>query len=293
MSRFTHILCPVDFSDTSQHALDHAAAIAHRDQARLSVFYVFVNVPTMDLPPLVLTPADRERLRVDLRKMCANVPAGVRIDLQVLEAERAHRTILAEQAESGADLLVLGTHGRSGFQHLVLGSTTEKVIRKATCPTLVVPPRAGDVAPGAPVRTNRILCPIDFSDSSMTALARAREMGEETGARLTVIAVVDIGHELRDSAMLANVDVEGLVRTTETETRRRLAALAGRGVHTIDAVVASGPAARTVLERAARDGTDLIVMGVHGRGALDLRLFGSTTHGVIRGATCPVLVVPS
>ena len=293
MSRFTHILCPVDFSDTSQHALDHAAAIAHRDQARLSVLYVFVNLPTMDLPPLVLTPADRKRLGADLQRMCAGVPAGVPIDLQVLEAERAHRTILAAQAESGADLLVIGTHGRSGFQHLFLGSTTEKVIRKATCPTLVVPPRAADVRPGSPVRTDRILCPIDFSDSSMAGLARAREIATETGARLTVIAVVDVGYELRDSAMLANVDVEGLVRATEADARRRLAALAGQGVHTIDAVVASGPAAGTVLERAARDGTDLIVMGVHGRGALDLRLFGSTTHRVIRGATCPVLVVPS
>ena len=293
MSRFAHILCPVDFSDTSQHALDHAAAIAHRDQARLTVLYVFANLPAMDVPPLVLSPADRERIRVDLQRMCAKVPPAVQVDLRVREAERVPPTILAEQADVGADLMVLGTHGRSGFQHMILGSITEKVIRNVKCPTLVVPPRAPDVAPGAPVRLTRILCPIDFSDSSMKAFAQARAMAEETGARLTAIAVVDIAYELRDSSMLASIDVESIARATESETRRRLAGLVGHGAKTIDAVVASGPAPATVLERAAQEGTDLIVMGVHGRGALDLRLFGSTTHQVIRRATCPVLVIPS
>jgi nucleotide-binding universal stress UspA family protein len=293
MSRFTHILCPVDFSDTSQHALDHAAAIALRDQARLTVLFVFENLPSMDVPPLVLSPADRERIRVDLQRMCAHVPKAVPVDLVVREAERVYRTILQEQNGLGADLLVLGTHGRSGFQHMVLGSVTEKVIRAVTCPTLVVPPRAPDVRADALPQVRRILCPIDFSSSSMHAFAQARALAEQTGARLTALAVVDVAYELRDSSMLANVDVEGVARATESETRRRLAALAGQGAHTIEGVVECGPAPAKVLERAARDGTDLIVMGVHGRGALDLRLFGSTTHQVIRRATCPVLVVPS
>lgn len=293
MSRFRHVLCPVDFSNVSQHALDHAAAIAHRDQARLTVLYVFANLPAMDVPPLVLSPADRERLLVDLKRMCANVSPDVPVDLRVVEAERVHRTILGEQTALGADLLVLGTHGRSGFQHMVLGSITEKVIRKAGCSTLVVPPRAPDVPPSAAVRITRILCPIDFSDSSIKAFARARAMAHDTGASLTAIAVVDVAYELRDSAMLANVDVEGIARATESETGRRLAELVGRGAQAVDAVVASGSAPAEVLERAAQDGTDLIVMGVHGRGALDLTLFGSTTHQVIRGAACPVLIVPS
>ena len=73
------------------------------------------------------------------------------------------------------------------------------------------------------------------------------------------------------------IDVETIARETESDTRRRLAALVGHGATTVDAVVASGQAPAAVLEHAARLGTDLIVMGVHGRGALDLKLFGSTT----------------
>src|SRR5688572_830316 len=272
MSRFTHVLCPVDFSDTSQHALDHAAAIAHRDQARLTVLYVFANLPSMDVPPLVLSPADRERIRVDLQRMCANVPKAVSVDLVVREAERVYRTILEEQNGLGADLLVLGTHGRSGFQHMVLGSVTEKVIRTVKCPTLVVPPRAPDVSPAAAPQLRRILCPIDFSVSSMNAFAQARALAEQTGARLTALAIVDIAYELRDSAMLANVDVEGIARATESETRRRLATLVGHGARTIEAVVDSGSAPEKVLGRDARECTDLIGNGVHGRCALGLRV---------------------
>jgi nucleotide-binding universal stress UspA family protein len=293
MSRFTHVLCPVDFSDISQHALDHAAAIAHRDHARLTVLYVFANLQVMDVPPLVLSPAERERIRVDLQRMCASVPPDVCVDVRIQEAERVDRTILAEQADLGADLLVLGTHGRSGFQHMVLGSITEKVIRKAGCPTLVVPPRALDVSPTQPVRMTRLLCPLDFSGGSLNAFAWAKSLAQETGARLTVIAVVDIAYELRDSAMLANVDVEGIARAAETATRQRLDALVANGARTIDAVVATGSAPEAILARAAQDSSDLIVIGVHGRGAVDLRLFGSTTHRVIRSAPCPVLIIPT
>ena len=175
---------------------------------------------------------------------------------------------------------------------MLLGSVTEKVIRKAGCPTLVVPPRAADVAADAPVAVTRILCPVDFSESSMRALARARSLAKETGARLTVIAVVDIAHELRDSALLAGVDVEALSRSVETETRRRLSELFDDGARTIEAVVATGSAPEEILRRAADESAELIVMGVHGRGAVDLRLFGSTTHHVIRAARCPVLIIP-
>jgi nucleotide-binding universal stress UspA family protein len=292
MSRFTHILCPVDFSDVSQHALDHAAAIAQRDQARLTVLYVFANLPSMDVPPLVLSPADRERILVDLRRMCAKVAPSVQVDYRVLETERVDRTILSEQTDLGADLLVLGTHGRSGLRHMFLGSVTEKVIRKAACPTLVVPPRAPNVSPTAPVSITRMLCPVDFSEISMKALAHARAMAREVGARVTVIAVVNVARELRDSAMFPGVDVEALTRAAETETRRRVSELFDEGTRTIDAVVVAGSPAEEILKRAADDSTDLIVMGVHGRGAVDLRLFGSTTHQVVRSSACPVLIVP-
>ena len=294
MIRIKNVLCPVDFSDISQHAVDHAAAIAHWYDATLTLLYVFVTLPTMDLPPLVLEDADRARLEGDLRRMAAAVPPGVSVDVRVEQTESAHREILAQLAATHADLLVLGTHGRSGLERLFLGSVTEKVIRKATCPTLVVPPRASDVPPDAPVRFRRILCPIDFAESSLSALAYALNLAEEADAHLTLLHVIEMPPELREHPLAPNFDVDRIHAAAEADARRRLRDLVpdqARTYCTVETDVVEGRAYRRVLQRAAEEEADLIVMGVHGRGAVDLLVFGSTTHHVIRAAACPVLIV--
>jgi nucleotide-binding universal stress UspA family protein len=294
MIRITQILCPVDFSEISQHALDHAAAIARWYEARLTLLHVFATLPTMDLPPLVLEDADRERLRDAMRKMAVRVPEGVPVEYRVEQAEYVHNEIFRQLADTHADLIVLGTHGRSGFQHLFLGSVTEKVIRKATCPTLVVPPRASDVPPDAPVQFKRILCAVDFSDSSLAALAYALNLAEEADARLTLLHVIEMPPELRENPLAPDFDIDRIHAAAEAEALRRLRELIpdqARTYCTVETAVVEGRAHRQLLERAAERKADLIVMGVHGRGAVDLLMFGSTTHYVIRASACPVLIV--
>jgi len=291
MIRITQILCPVDFSEISRHAIDHAAAIARWYEARLTLLYVFANLPTMDLPPLVLEDADRERLMTDLRRMAAAVPREVPVDFRVQEAEYVQAEILAQLGVTHADLLVLGTHGRSGFQRLFLGSVTEKVIRRATCPTMVVPPRAPDVPAGAPIQFRRILCAVDFSESSLEALAYAITMAEEADARLTLLHVVELPPVLVEEPAL---DLSRVREAAAADARRRLHDLIpeqARTYCTVETAVVEGRAYREILRHATERRSDLIVMGVHGRGATDLLVFGSTTHHVIRASTCPVLIV--
>ena len=294
MIPITHVLCPIDFSDISQHALAHAAAIARWYEARLTVLYVFVNVPTIDGPPLVLDNADRERLMGQLRRFAA-VPSAVPTEFRIQEGGFAHDEIVAQIAARHADLLVLGTHGRSGFQRLFLGSVSEKVIRKATCPTLVVTPRASDVAMDARVQFHRIMCPVDFSDSSLNALEYAISLAEEADARLTVLHVVELPHVLSDEPAALDIDMSRIHEAATTTARRRLDDLIpaqARTYCTVDTAVVEGRAYREILRHTAERQSDLIVMGVQGRGALDLLVFGSTTHHVIRSATCPVLIIP-
>lgn len=294
MMRITRVLCPIDFSETSQHALDHAVAIATWYKAKLTLLHVFVTLPTIDAPPLVLDDANRESLEKSIRTMAAGVPADVPVDVRVEQAEHVHSEILDQLAATHADLLVLGTHGRSGFQRLFLGSVTEKVIRKATCPTLVVPPRSSDIPRGSPVQFKRILCAIDFSESSLSALAYALNMAEEADAQLTLLHVIEMPPELKGNAMAPDFDIGLLHAAADAEARRRLHDLVpdqARSYCTVETAVVEGRPYRRLLQRAAEDRVDLIVMGVLGRGAIDLLFFGSTTHHVIRGATCPVLIV--
>ncbi len=288
------ILCPIDFSDTSHHALAHAAAIARWYEARLSLLYVFVSLPTVDMPPVVLEEGDVARLTGQMREFACSVPRDVPIDYQVGEAGLVHDAIVREAAAAHADMLVLGTHGRSGFQRLFLGSVTEKVMRTAKCPTLIVPPRAPDITPNAPVRFRRILCPIDLSDSSLGALEYAINLAEETDARLTVLHVSELPAAITQEPFVVDVELSRIREAAVNDARRKLEGLIpeeARAYCEVDTAVVEGRAYREILRQAAEKETDLVVMGVHGRGALDLLLFGSTTHHVIRASTCPVLIV--
>jgi nucleotide-binding universal stress UspA family protein len=294
MIRITRVLCPVDFSEISQHALDHAAAITGWYEAQLTVLFVFANLPTMDLPPLVLEEADRKRLMSDLRRMAAAVPRDSSVEFRIEEAGYIHEEVLAQITATHADLVVIGTHGRSGFQRLFLGSVTEKVIRKATCPTLVVPPRARDVPAGSPIQFRRILCAVDFSESSLDALALAINMAQEADAQLTLLHIVELPPVLSEEPTMPALDLSRVRETAAGDARRRLHELIpeqARTYCTVDTAVVEGRAYREILRHATERQSDLIVMGVHGRGTLDLLVFGSTTHHVIRTSACPVLIV--
>ena len=288
------VLCPIDFSDTSHHALAHAAAMARWHQARLTMLHVFPYLPAMDLPPLPLEDTDRASILAKMREFAAIVPRDVRVDCHVMEGQLVHQAILNQLTTTDADMLVMGTHGRSGFQRLFLGSVTEKVIRKVNCPTLVVPPRAGDIAPDSPVQFHRILCPTDFLASSLKAFEYAISLAEETDAQITLLHVVELLAALGEEPTIADGEYARLRGATIVDARRRLNDLIpddARAYCSVDALVVEGRAYKEILCQAKQKRADLIVMGVHGRGAIDLLLFGSTTHHVLRGSTCPVLIV--
>jgi CPA2 family monovalent cation:H+ antiporter-2 len=296
MIEIGHVLCPVDFSEFSLHALDHASAVARWYGARLTVLHVFLNAPVMDLPPLVLDEPTRDKTMADLRRFTAAVPADVPLDLRIEEAPDIHGEILAQAASLPADLLVVGSHGRSGFQRWVIGSTAEKLIRRSRCPTMIVPRRAHDTSPSGPAQFRHILCPVDFSDGSLAALEHALRMAEEADARLTLLHVIEVPPELRERAIPRDFDVDRVRAAAEAESLRRLRALVpdeARTYCTVETAVREGAAYREILHAAEQRTIDLVVMGLQGRGAIDLMVFGSNTMRVARGATCPVLIVRS
>jgi nucleotide-binding universal stress UspA family protein len=301
MIEIRRILCPVDFSDYSRRALDHAIAIARWYKSTVTALHVFSPAPVaaygpgpVVFAPIVLTAADHDQLLADTRAFIeAEAAPGVAIDAVVREGNTAAE-IVDEATTMRADLLVIGTHGRSGFERLVLGSVAEKVLRKARCPVLTVPRRLPDAVPPGPVLFKRILCAVDFSESSMHALKYALSLAQEADGGLTVVHV--LGAEVVPQVGIGeeHVSLAAVQRQLAEEARQFLdkAVPDSTTAHcTVETMLLHGKPWREILRIAADRQTELIVIGVQGRGAADLMFFGSTTQHVVREATCPVLTL--
>lgn len=293
------ILSPVDFSETSRRALLYALDVARRRGAEVLV----VHVAARTLPPLsalgayasaALEGGVREQLRRDLleelQRFVEKDAEGVRVTYAVEEGN-----VVASIVENArrADLLVLGTHGHGEIEKLVLGSVTEKILHKAPCPVLTVPP-ADTARPAAAGRFERILCPLDFSPASTNALRHAVDLAKDAEGRVTLVHVVE--GLFRDQASDLHLDVGGYLVKAEAEARKRLRdAVSPEDARWLDGepLMARGKAHGEILRTAEERRSDLIVMGVHGHSGLDRLLFGSTARHVVRGASCPVLAVRS
>lgn len=302
MVSISRILCPVDFSQYSHRALDYAVAMAKWYEATVTALHVFPMAPVVDmmpsigvggLPPLAFTEEDREALRTRLREFS---PAAIEpcVDLVVEQAPDIRTEILDQADARKADLIVVGSHGRSGFQHLLLGSTTERILRKARVPVLVVPRKQGDDVGPPAMPFTRIVCPVDFSEASLHALTTALGFAEEADATLVILHVLEMPPELHEMQEVLTREVHDVRAEAEARALRRLGELIPEGARdycSVRTAVVEGSAHREIIRTSLEHDADLIVMGIHGRGAIELKLFGSNTHAVLRQANCPVLSV--
>jgi nucleotide-binding universal stress UspA family protein len=291
-----HILCPVDLSEPSRHAFQHALALARWYSADVTLLEVLWDA----LPPVPFDPAfprwrgSVDDARAELRKFGESVEtAGVQVTEKLFEGPVVTR-ILDEAERLPADLIVIGTHGASGFEHLMLGSVTEKLLRKARCPVWTVPPSASE-APKVFSPFKTVLCAVDFSPASMQGLEYAMSLVKESGGRLVVAHVVEwVLDDPERRINGVNLDVAAFRRQLRDEAARRLTAAVPGDVRTwceVEEVVATGRVHEEVLRLAAKHHADAIVLGVHGRTGIGLAFLGSTANHVVRAATCPVLTV--
>jgi nucleotide-binding universal stress UspA family protein len=136
------ILCPVDHSECSYLALKYAISLALKDDAKLYLMHVIdsrlYDAEIYKFSPYKLNEIDESKIRTDLMK---SLPEGT---TDVLEVETIvvkgvpFNEIINAATEINVDLIVIGTHGRTGLSHVMLGSVAEKVVRKASCPVLTV-----------------------------------------------------------------------------------------------------------------------------------------------------------
>ncbi len=289
------ILCPTDFSEFSAAAVSYATALAKTYGATVRLVHVATPFPVV--APYLDTPGDPrlfeaqrtiidEGLAADAARVRA---AGVTVTTDHHTGAAVHE-ILEAAAAANADVIAIGTHGRGGFERLVLGSVTEKLLRLAPCAVLTVPHAALGRAADA-VRWTRILCAHDGSAASQAGVDVAASLATRTGAHLTLVSVVETvpyGGDFTGPGFAAFREARQLHAEEALDTA--LPPAIRTRCHVEDRVVYGKPS-QQILAVAQQVRPDVIVMGVQGRGALDLLLFGSTVNQVVRQAEHPVLTV--
>jgi len=142
------ILCPIDFSDASRAALEAAAEVAKRFGAKVALFHAY-PVPGYTFPDgsfvasskMLEELAEQANRHLAEWKTIAEQMGIAQVETATAIGEPAHEILAFAKAQQ-ADLMILGTHGRTGLQHALMGSVAERVVRRATCPVLTVRPGA-------------------------------------------------------------------------------------------------------------------------------------------------------
>ena len=292
------IVYATDFSPCSESAFPIAVRLASRFGAELHMLHAVVLHASDPHDPAHHFPEPEElyeRLRSTAEERMASRTSGEAMpDVPVVQAQvrgMSPAPVILEYAEEqDADLIVLGTHGRRGLRHLLLGSVAEEVVRLAARPVLAVR-QDGRISD----RFERILVPLDYSASSDAALAYGKQLAAADGAELHLLHVLETGaypdfyFPVQATQMF---DMPELKAKALANLNDRLQSVEGPEVDA-DVHVELGHPAQTILDQADSLGADLTVIASHGRTGLERVLLGSVTEAVVRGSKNPVLIVKS
>lgn len=292
------ILVATDLSDSAKATLSYGAFVASRLGASVTALHVLEQMWT-SFATIYGVSANDDTIRSDLweesrstleRRVAESVPPGVSVKPKV-RGGRAHDEIVAEAKEIGAELIVMGTQGRSGLSHAVLGSVAEQVIRQAPCPVLTV----RSPLPAKP-QIRRILFTTDLSDGSFGALELAMAFSRAFGAEIDVLFVIpEFDHY---TPVLQNY-LETTVGNTYQQvsvarvSERLEEALGARSAADVvlNPMVETGRVVPKIIDAATRTPHDLIVATTHGRRGMSHFVLGSVIEKVLRQAPCPVLTL--
>ncbi|MQA30645.1 MAG: hypothetical protein GEU82_12550 [Luteitalea sp.] len=298
MPNFATIICPVDFSDHSRVSLGRAGAWARHFKARLIV--VTVAEPLLVDAAAATYDMDlvRDEVLPELREFVAKASAAAGVDPPAPEAivlvgEPADEIEALARREQ-ADLIVIATHGLSGYRKMLLGSTTEKLLRQTTVPVLVAP--ASDEPPAAmePLTTavGRVMAPVDFKDASVRDARAAADLAHALAVPLLLVHVVAPVKGLE--RLRLQLDTHN--RAQLDRARQQIRSLASEAVKSpsgIETVVAVGSPAEEIAQLAIDRGVGLIVMGLRTQERMFGPRPGSIAYRILGLAPAMVLALPS
>jgi nucleotide-binding universal stress UspA family protein len=275
------ILFPTDFSDCSLNALEYTVFLAKKCKASIQLLYVDEAVYLLS-PMNTYADLDLKDLAENFRKMAdarmdeliqKYIPTDISVGKLVLVG-RPYSEIIDAAKKVQADIVVMGTHGRSGL-NIMMGSNAERVVRQAPCPVITV--RQKREFHGF----QRILVPIDFSKLCRSVLPEIADFVRVFGSELLIVYVAMESQNESDELIknhfekcFAEMDITGVIYRTVIERAR---------INESDGILAS----------AIKNGVDLIAMGTHGRTGLKRFMTGSVTEEVVNTSSIPVMSLRS
>lgn len=300
------IVFATDFSACSLKAFEHAVAWTKALDARLSVVHVVGQYSRLDIEEAIVQvniEEQTELYRKSLHKFVSWAKAylpEVRSELLLgIPADQVCQFAL----DRHSDLIVMGAHGWSGLDRVLMGSVAERVIYQAPCPVLVIRskeeksfdladlPKTIDVE-GHSLHSRHLLLPIDFSDCSLDAFEYGAQVAKRFSMSVTLLHAVEplsysidfnLSHPIEDKALRNSIEsrLSDLSRVLKQEGLRA------------DYQIGDKPAVDSILKTIVDMKAGLVIMGTHGRRGLSRLIMGSITAGVLRRSFCPVLTVRS
>ena len=293
------VLVATDFSTVSRKALRHALAIARHYGAKLYAMHVVSSVGLTIAGPDAIAQATMLALRDASLTERRLVASGALRDMRhqvIVRPGDVWAELQAVIRQEGVDLLVIGTHGRSGLKRLILGSVAEQIFRNAGCPVLTVGPCSPPDAPWGSSDTPRpVLFATDFSDASLKALPFAASFANQRQTKLALIHMLDPMTPVKNGRWYTASDVAEMRSVAQTDARKRLRDLIADITLGIEPAFTAdfGEPAEGILRTTQAAHAELIVMGLKCRRRVETmsHLPWSTAYDVVRGAGCPVLTI--
>lgn len=291
---FEKILLPVDFSEHSALAFGHAGLFARTFGAELELVHVVEQVvhshPSFWSAEPALADELHQQSMASAQRLLGELERGRSSELGPRTRTRVVSgsvtgALADHAAASGADLIVMSTHGRTGFARWLMGSVSERLLRVAPCSALVV----RNAAHGRVPVIQRVLVAVDLSEHSRRALQAAVAVARGLGASLEVLHAVAVPLQAETGAQPGLA--ERLRQRAVDELERFVAAeTAGADVR-VECVLGSGAPAAVIAEHVAAHHPDLLVLGTHGHGGLQRMVLGSVAEALARYAAVTTLVV--
>ncbi|SFH01505.1 Nucleotide-binding universal stress protein, UspA family [Halopelagius inordinatus] len=285
---YDRILFPTDGSDGASAAFDHVLDIAAAHDSTVYVLNVAdtTHDSVVRMRGQITDVLEEEGERIVAEAADRAGGRGVDTVTEVVQGE-PHRAILDYADARDVDIVVMPTRGRRGLERLLVGSTTERVVRRADVPVLTIRPD-DEVSVEYPYRN--VLVPTDGSDCAAAALSMGTDVATAESAALSVLSVVDLtslGYDVR-----ADVRLSTLEEAAEEIVEDAAASASAAGVESVTGTVEHGTSIhRAILSYVEESDIDLLVVGTHGRTGFNRYLLGSVTEKLLRTSPVPVLTV--